>query len=53
MAANLVPDVETRSAGPGDVEAIRRALYTALDWSADRVLPPFEAVMQHPEAISG
>src|ERR1700745_187873 len=42
--------MEVRPAGPEDVEAIRWALYTALAWNPDRVLPPFEFVLQHPEA---
>jgi GNAT superfamily N-acetyltransferase len=50
MAANLVREVETRPAGPDDVEAIRWALYAALAWNPVRRLPPFEVVMQHPEA---
>jgi ribosomal protein S18 acetylase RimI-like enzyme len=42
--------METRTAGPADVEAIRWALYTALDWNPDETLPPVEYVLQHPEA---
>jgi GNAT superfamily N-acetyltransferase len=42
--------MEVRSARPGDVEPIKWALYAALDWSPDRELPPFELIMEHPEA---
>jgi GNAT superfamily N-acetyltransferase len=42
--------MEVRKAGPGDVEPIKWALYGALDWSPQRELPPFELIMQHPQA---
>jgi GNAT superfamily N-acetyltransferase len=42
--------VDVREATSEDVEAIRWALYAALDWSPARELPPFEFVMAHPEA---
>jgi GNAT superfamily N-acetyltransferase len=44
------PSPEIRPAGPEDVELVRWALYAALDWSPERELPPFELVLQHPEA---
>lgn len=39
-----------REAGADDVEAIKWALYAALAWNPDRVLPPVEFVLHHPEA---
>lgn len=39
-----------REAGAGDVDAIKWALYAALAWNPGWPLPPFELVMQHPEA---
>ena len=42
--------MEVRRAGPDDVEPIKWALYAALDWSPERELPPFELIMEHPEA---
>jgi ribosomal protein S18 acetylase RimI-like enzyme len=42
--------MELRTAGPGDLDAIKWALFGALDWSPERELPPFELVMEHPEA---
>jgi len=42
--------VIVRQAGADDVAAIRWALYAALAWNPDRLLPPVELVLQHPEA---
>jgi GNAT superfamily N-acetyltransferase len=42
--------VKLREAGSEDVDAIKWALYAALDWDTARRLPPFELVMAHPEA---
>ena len=42
--------MKLRPADRNDVEAVKWALYAALAWSPDRLLPPFDAVMQHPEA---
>lgn len=42
--------MEVRRALPSDVEAIKWALYSALDWSPERELPPFDTVLEHPEA---
>jgi GNAT superfamily N-acetyltransferase len=42
--------MELRPADRNDVDAIKWALYAALDWSPARPLPPFELVMEHPEA---
>jgi ribosomal protein S18 acetylase RimI-like enzyme len=42
--------VIVREAGAEDVDAIRWALYAALAWNPERVLPPVELVLQHPEA---
>jgi GNAT superfamily N-acetyltransferase len=42
--------VTIREATAADDAAIRWALFAALDWTPKHRLPPFEAVMEHPEA---
>lgn len=42
-------EVLLREAGPGDIEAVRWALYTAVAWSPERDLPPPEVTVEHPE----
>jgi GNAT superfamily N-acetyltransferase len=42
--------VNLREATAHDTDAVRWALYAALDWDPARTLPPFELVMGHPEA---
>jgi ribosomal protein S18 acetylase RimI-like enzyme len=42
--------VSLRDAGREDLEHIRWALYTALDWNPQRELRPFELTLEHPEA---
>lgn len=42
--------VSLRDAGREDLEHIRWALYTALDWNPQRELPPLELIVEHPEA---
>jgi ribosomal protein S18 acetylase RimI-like enzyme len=41
--------VALRPAGPGDVEAVKWALYTAVAWNPERKLPPAEVTVEHPE----
>jgi len=42
-------DIAYRPLGPSDVEHIKRALYEAVAWDPERVLPPFEFTIEHPE----
>jgi ribosomal protein S18 acetylase RimI-like enzyme len=42
--------VSLRDAGREDLEHIRWALYTALDWNPKRELPLLELTLEHPEA---
>jgi GNAT superfamily N-acetyltransferase len=39
-----------REATADDVEHVRWALYTALAWNPERLLPPPEITLEHPEA---
>jgi ribosomal protein S18 acetylase RimI-like enzyme len=45
------PLLRIREATAADVEAIRWALFAALDWQPERQLPPFDVVMQHPAVV--
>jgi GNAT superfamily N-acetyltransferase len=38
-----------RPAGPGDVKHVRWALFEAVSWNPERVLPPYEETIEHPE----
>lgn len=42
-------EVTFRPARPDDLEHVRWALVEAVSWDRGRVLPPFEAVVEHPE----
>lgn len=39
-----------RPATAADVEHVKRALYTALDWNPERELAPMAETLEHPEA---
>lgn len=43
--------MQIRAAGAEDVDAVKWALYAALAWNPDRLLPPVELVLEHPEAV--
>jgi GNAT superfamily N-acetyltransferase len=43
-------NITVRHAGVDDLEHIRWALYTALDWDPQRELPPPDLTLQHPQA---
>jgi GNAT superfamily N-acetyltransferase len=38
-----------RPLGADDVEHVKWALYEAVSWDPDRVLPPYELTIEHPE----
>ena len=42
-------DVAIRPLAPEDVEHVKWALYEAVAWNPERVLPPFEFTIEHPE----
>jgi len=42
-------DVTYRPLGPNEVGHVRWALYEAVAWDPERVLPPFEFTIEHPE----
>lgn len=42
-------DVALRPAGPDDLDHVQWALWTAVSWDPQRVLPPYELVIEHPE----
>ena len=35
--------------GPGDIDAVRLALYLAVSWTGNPKIPPFEQAIQHPD----
>lgn len=41
--------VAFRPLGGDDVEHVKWALYEAVSWAPDRVLPPYELTIEHPE----
>ena len=41
--------IELRPATNDDLELLKRALFEAVSWNPDRVLPPYELVIVHPE----
>ena len=41
--------VTYRPLGPSEVEHVKWALYEAVAWDPERVLPPFELTIEHPE----
>lgn len=43
------PDLIYRSLGPDDVSHVQWALYAAVAWSPERQLPPYDALIEHPE----
>jgi ribosomal protein S18 acetylase RimI-like enzyme len=42
-------DVDLRPLEAHEVEHVRWALYEAVSWDPERVLPPFDVVVEHPE----
>jgi ribosomal protein S18 acetylase RimI-like enzyme len=38
-----------RAAGDADLPHLKRALYEAVAWNPDRVIPPYELTIEHPE----
>lgn len=42
-------DVTYRPLGPNELEHVKWALYEAVAWDPERVLPPFEFTIEHPE----
>ena len=42
-------DVAIRPLAPEDVEHVKWALFEAVAWNPERVLPPFELTIEHPE----
>jgi ribosomal protein S18 acetylase RimI-like enzyme len=42
-------DVEIRELRPEEAGHVKWALYEAVSWNPERVLPPFEATIEHPE----
>jgi len=44
-----VSDVRVRELGADDVEHVKWAMYEAVSWNPERELPPFEALIDHPQ----
>jgi ribosomal protein S18 acetylase RimI-like enzyme len=42
-------NVTTRPARADDLDHVKWALYTAVSWSSERSIPPYEEVIDHPE----
>ena len=40
-----------REIGPDDVGHLQRVLYEAVSWDPDRVLPPYEVAVNHPQLL--
>ena len=43
------PNLICRALGPDDPAHVRWALYEAVAWNPDRQLPPYDALIEHPE----
>lgn len=44
-------DVALRDLAADEVECVKWALYEAVSWAPDRELPPYEALVDHPELL--